>query len=154
MVRRLIGTQKAPEIVAYRHDLDSVAPEGGPSLREVLGRNNQDALGWLPELALRGTSNHQVIQVLPDPLEGAVRPSVICVPGLGDAGVGLPQFTDDWEDSQPIRHHRQWVSLEHYLLSEKEVTRPVTLPDIQHGPVALSVEYEQCATGPLKPHRP
>ena len=30
-----------------------------------------------------------------DSLEGAARPSIICIPRLVDAGVGLPQFLDE-----------------------------------------------------------
>ena len=92
--------------------------------------------------------------MLPDPLEVAARPSVIRVPGLGDAGVGLLKFMDEREDSHPIRHHHQCVSLGHSLLAEKEVNHSVTRTDHQRGPVAVAVEYKPHTTGSLKPHRP
>ena len=77
-----------------------------------------------------------------DSPEGAARPRVICIPGLGDDGVGLPQLSDEGEDSQPIRHHHQWISMGHSVLNVKEVTRPISLPSHQCGPVAVIVECE------------
>ena len=56
-----------------------------------------------------------------DSLGGATHPSVIHIPGMGDAVVFLKQLLDEGEDNQPIRHHHQWVSLGHYLLAEEEV---------------------------------
>ena len=92
--------------------------------------------------------------MLPDPLEGSACPSVVRIPVIVDAGVGLLLFTYEGEDSQPIHHHRQCVSLDHSLLAEKEVTRPITLPDHQRGPVVVSVECEPRTTGPHKLHCP
>ena len=92
MVLRLLGTHKSPKVVASCHDLKFEALEEGLCLRDVPGRHNQDALGWLWEVALWGPSHHQIIQVTPDPLKGAARPSVIHIPFLGDSGLGLPQL--------------------------------------------------------------
>ena len=150
---RLLGPHESPKVADYHQNMKSVALEEGLFLWDVQGRHYQYALGGIQELASRGPSHHKIIQVLLDPLEGAARPRVIRVLGLGDSNVGLPQFTDEQEDSQPIHHHRQWVSLGHSLLAEKEVTRPVTRPDHQCGPVAVAVECEPCATWPLKTHR-
>ena len=93
-VLRLLGTHEAPKVAAYRHDMKSVCLEESLRPRGVLGRHDQDSLGRLWEVALRGPSHHQTIQVAPDPLEGATRPSAIRIPRMGDSGVGLPQFTD------------------------------------------------------------
>ena len=88
-IMRRIGPNKAPKLEASRNYLKDTDPEEGLHLRGVPGRHNQDALGRLQELSLRGTSHHQVIQVSPDPLKDAARPRIIRVPGLGDAWVGL-----------------------------------------------------------------
>ena len=66
----------------------------------------------------------------------------------------MSQFTDEQEDSHPIRHHRQWVSLGHSLLVEKEVTCTITRPYHQRGSVVVAFEFKPRATGPLKPHHP
>ena len=40
----------------------------------------------------------------------------------------------------------------HPFIALKEVTRPVSCPDHQCGPVAVSVEYKPRATGPIVAH--
>ena len=119
-VMRLLGPHEPPKVADYHQNMKSVALEEGLFLWDVQGRHYQYALGGIQELASRGPSHHKIIQVLLDPLEGAARPRVIRVSGLGDSDVGLPQFTDEQEDSQPIHHHRQWVSLGHSLLAKKK----------------------------------
>ena len=89
-----------------------------------------------------------------DSLEGATHPIIIRIPGLGDSGVGLPQLSDEGEDPQTIRHRHRWISLGRLLLSEEEVTRLVSCPDQQCGPVAVSVECKPRATGTLMERQP
>ena len=151
-ILRRLDTNETPKVTSSCHYLEAVAPEEGLRPRDVPERNDQDSLCRLREVALRGPSHHKVIQVLPDPLKGAACPSVIRIPGLGDARVGFPQFADKREDSQPIFHHRQWGSLGHSLLAEKEVTLPIARPYHQRGLVAVAVECEPNNTGPLELH--
>ena len=92
--------------------------------------------------------------MLPDPPGGAPRPIIIYIPGLGDAGVGLPQLSDEEEDSYPILHYIQWLYLGHSLLTEEEVNHPISRPDHQRGLVAVAVECEPRTTTPLMPHLP
>ena len=115
-----LGPHKAPKVVAYRNYLEAVAPEDRLCQRDVPGIHDQDAHGRLQGVTLQGPYHHQVIQVSPDPIKGAARSSFICISGLYDNGVGLPQFTDEREDSQPIRHHCQWVFRGHSLLAENK----------------------------------
>ena len=63
-------------------------------------------------------------------------------------------FSDEGEDTQTIRHHRQWISLGHPLLPVEEALLPVARPDHQCGPVAVAVEYKPRTTRPLVAHRP
>ena len=75
-----------------------------------------------------------------DYLEGATVPSIICIRGMGDAGVGLPKLLDEGEDLQPVHHHHQWIYLGHPLLTVDEVTCLVARTDHQGGPVEIKVE--------------
>ena len=74
-----------------------------------------------------------------DSIEGSAQPSIILIPGLGDAGVGLPQLSDEGEYPQPICHHHQCISLGRALFNVDEFTRPIYRPDHQGGPVAVAV---------------
>ena len=78
--------------------------------------------------------------MLPDPPEDDACSSVILIPGPGDASVGGPQFSDEGGDSQPIHHHRQWISLGHFIINEEKVTRPISRPNNQCSPVVVEVE--------------
>ena len=90
----------------------------------------------------------------PDPPECAACHSVIRITGLDDAGVSLLQFLDEGEDSQTILHHLQWISLGYSLLTEEEVTCPISRPDHQCGPMLVAVEWKPRTTEPLMPRRP
>ena len=145
---------ESSEVAAPCHDLKPVSPKEGLRPRYVPGRHNQDALVWLQEIAIQGPLHHQVIKVTTDSIKNSTRPSVRRIPGMCDTGVGLPQFLDEGEDTQPIRHHRQWISLGHPLFTVDEVTCTVAFPHHQYGPVAVSVEYKPRNTGPPVAHRP
>ena len=126
-----------------------ISHEEGLCLWYVPGRHDQDTIGCLQEVDTQGPSHNQVIKVTTDSLEGATRPSVIRIPGLCDAGVGLPQLLDDGEDPQPISHHLQWISLGQPLLTVEQATRPIARPDHQCGSVVAAVECKPCTTVPL-----
>ena len=92
--------------------------------------------------------------MLLDPPKGAAHPSFIFIPGMGGARVVLPQLLNEGEVYQTTRHHCQWISLGHSLLTKEEATCPISHLDHQSSPVVVAVESEPHTTGPLMPHRP
>ena len=107
------------ELADLCHNMESVALEEVLRPQDILGIHNQDDPGWIREVASQEPSRHQVVQMSLDPLKGDACPRVICVPGLGNARVGLLQLIDEREDSKPILHNCLFVSLGHSLLVEK-----------------------------------
>ena len=89
-----------------------------------------------------------------DTSKSSACPCVISIPWLSNAGLGRLEVPDKGEDPQAIGDHDQEVPLCHPLLSVKEVTRPISCPDQQGGPVAVSVECKPRTIGPLVAHRP
>ena len=92
--------------------------------------------------------------MLLDPPKGAAHPSFIFIPGMGGARVVLPQLLNEGEVYQTTRHHCQWISLGHSLLTKQEATCPISHLDHQISPVVVAVESEPHTTGPLMPHHP
>ena len=119
----------------------SLYPLKKASVRKcVHGRHDQDALGWIQEVAAQGNLHHQVVKITTDSLEDSARPSAIPIQGMGDVGVGLPQFSDEGEDNQPILHHCWCILMGHSLLTLEEVTSTISHPDHQCDPVAVAVQ--------------
>ena len=63
-------------------------------------------------------------------------------------------FSKYWGGPPNHTHHLQWISLGHFLLIEEEMTHPISFPDHQCGPVAVSVECEPRTTGSFMPYLP
>ena len=63
-------------------------------------------------------------------------------------------ITDERDDPCAIGNHIEGTPLGHSLLAVKEAAGPIHVAYHQGGPVAITVEYELPATGPLELNGP
>ena len=61
----------------------------------------------------------------------------------------LLDVPDWWECYDPVHDNFQEITLDHYLIYLKEVTRPIFISNHQNSPVEVSVKIKLRATGPL-----